>query len=351
MDIRIQSSASRLATREASSRERSAHLSLGDSTPFRSLAPRRKRRRSLWVCLGVLLLTLGLIGPEHDTMGSAFALVDGGHEGTSASGGAHSSGEGGSGPSGAPLQTGGENAPLVCKDDRELNVLFVGNSYTHYFDMPKLLEGMAESAGCRIYTETVAPGGSSLKWHARSGETLGAIGSRPWDAVVLQNFSQLPSQPRKVVREKTFRDVEALTTAIRQNDPRTAIYYYVTWGRRDGDKKYCAKNKEVCTFLGHTGALSRGYSLYAEEFGGTLVDVGGAFAKVQGDERAPFPFRQLYDPDGSHPSLKGSYLAASVFFTALYKTSPVGLSHPLGLTENSARYIQRVAGSLPIAGA
>ncbi len=252
---------------------------------------------------------------------------------------------------GAPLQTGGENAPLLCKSDEELDVLFIGNSYTHYFDMPTLLEGMAESAGCRLNAEMVAPGGSRLKLHSHNGQTLAAIGSRSWDYVVLQNFSQLPSQPVKDVKKKTFPHVRKLVEAIRHNDPNTEILYYVTWGRRDGDKANCGRHDAVCTFHGHAEALERGYSLYAEEFGGRLANVGGAWALAYRDPGAPFLPRQLYDPDGSHPSLRGSYLAASVFFATIYGMSPVGLSYPQGLTESTARYIQRVAGSLPHSGA
>ena len=107
----------------------------------------------------------------------------------------------------------------------------------------------------------------------------------------------------------------------------------------------------VCTFEGHTAALQRGYGMYQEEFGGALANVGSAFLKVKRDKQSPFSHRELYDPDGSHPSLKGSYLAASVFFTSLFGASPEGLSYPQGLSETSARYIQRAAARTRLSGA
>lgn len=268
---------------------------------------------------------------------SADAIIDGG--------------AGGSGPSGESRFLGGEHAQEVCKSERPLQVLFIGNSYTHYNDMPSLLEGLAASAGCRVEAEMVAPGGSRLNLHARSGETLAAIGERAWDAVILQNYSQLPSQPPEVVRQKTFDSVGTLVSAIRQNHPATSIYYYVTWGRRDGDSKFCATNPMVCTFEGHTAALERGYQMYAETFGGRLVDVGGAWARASGARKAPFSRAKLYDPDGSHPSLHGSYLAASVFFATLFSVSPQGLAYPEGLSDKEARFIQQIAGTIPVSGA
>ncbi len=275
----------------------------------------------------------------------------GGTHGSASFGGAASLGVGGSGSEGTPLMTGGESAPLLCDNDEPLDILFVGNSYTHYFQMPQLFSAMAESAGCSVNVEYVAPGGSRLSQHAVSGVTLSAIGSRDWDAVVLQNFSQLPSQPMEYVEEETLPSVMTLASAVFDNNPEASLYYYVTWGRRDGDQEYCQTSPQVCSFMGHTEALYRGYSLYRDRTGGTLADVGAAWANIYRDGRRPFSFRELYNPDGSHPSLKGSYLAASVFFATVFKASPEGLAYPLGLSRTSAEYIQKVAGRLPISGA
>jgi len=288
---------------------------------------------------------------RQNAAASSFVSPDeGGYQGSSALEGNDNAGLGGAGSLGQPLMVGGESAPQLCDSRAPLDVLFIGNSYTHFYEMPRLLEAMAESAGCVLHAEYVAPGGAKLHQHVASGATLSAIGARKWDAVVLQNYSQLPSQPLPVVREKTLPSVLGLVSAIFQNNPDTALYYYVTWGRRDGDKKSCAATPEVCTFQGHTEALYRGYSFYRDQTGGSLADVGGAWANVYRDKRKPFAFKELYNPDGTHPSLKGSYLAASVFFGALFKASPEGLSYPQGLSKTSAEYIQKVAGRLPISG-
>lgn len=246
---------------------------------------------------------------------------------------------------------GGEDAPQLCDEDDALSVLFIGNSYTHYFDMPQIFAGMAASAGCKVDAHAVAPGGSRLKLHADSGETLSAIGSRDWDVVVLQNFSQLPSQPLSVVQEETLPHVQALADAVRQNHPETQLVYYVTWGRRDGDEEHCADHAQVCSFRGHTAALYRGYRFYSEATGGVLSDVGRAFAEVRRDRKRPLAFSALYDEDGSHPSLAGSTLAASVFFATIFQRSPEDLAYPQGLSERSARYLQSVAARLPVDGA
>jgi len=278
-------------------------------------------------------------------------LEVGGYQGASSLTGVEPDGVGGSGSDGAPLMIGGEAAPVLCDSQEPMDVLFVGNSYTHFFEMPQMLAAMAESAGCPMNVQYTAPGGARLDEHAVSGVTLSAIGSKEWDVVVLQSYSQSPSQPLDVVKKNTLPDVMTLASAIFDNNPDTALFYYVTWGRRAGDKKFCPQNPQVCSFLGHTEAVYRGYSLYREHTGGSLADVGGAWANVYRDGTKPFGFKELYNPDGTHPSLKGSYLAAAVFFAALFKASPEGLAYPQGLSRASAEYIQKVAGRLPISGA
>lgn len=310
------------------------------------------RRLTRWALLGFTsaLMLLSVSALEYKPP-VRLSTLSGGTQGTSSDIAAEPEGAGGVGLVGEAMQIGGEDAPLLCEREEPLDVLFVGNSYTHYFEMPELLRGMAESSGCKLNVEMVAPGGTNLDAHSRSGQTLSAIASADWDAVVLQNFSTLPSLPVPELREKTFPSVGALVSAIKQNNPSTSIYYYVTWGRRDGDRVRCQKNPMVCSFEGHTEALQRGYSLYQEEFGGALVNVGGAFLRAKHDKTSPVKHRDLYDRDGSHPSLMGSYLAASVFFATLYNSSPEGLSYPRGLSETTAKYLQSIAARTRISGA
>lgn len=308
-------------------------------------------RRASWLVLASLPLWFqALVVKRADTRMASMAQEEGGHHGSAALEYQQHGGIGGAGSGGLSRMIGGETAPLLCDGRAPLDVLFIGNSYTHFYEMPRLLEAMAESAGCAIHVEYVAPGGARLHQHVQSGATLAAIGAARWDAVILQDYSQLPSQPLTDVREKTLPSVLGLANAIFHNNPQTSLYYYVTWGRRDGDKKFCGQSPEVCTFLGHTEAVYRGYSLYRGETGGSFADVGGAWANVYRDRRKPFPFKELYSADGTHPSLKGSYLAAAVFFAALFKASPEGLAYPQGLSRQSAEYLQKVAGRLPISG-
>ena len=51
----------------------------------------------------------------------------------------------------------------------------------------------------------------------------------------------------------------------------------------------------------------------------------------------------LYAADKRHPSMAGTYLAASTLYAALLKRSPVGLKYGAGLDDATAKHLQTVA--------
>jgi len=230
-----------------------------------------------------------------------------------------------------------------CRSKNPLSVLFIGNSYTFYYDMPRLLTQIAGSAGCKLDVSWATNGGYQLSLHAQDPTTIDAIHQRPWDVVVLQNQSQEPAFLPEEVRERSLPSVQLLANEVYATHPRAQILFYSTWGRRGGDKANCNYNPGVCTFDGHTEAVETGYSLYAEAVGGDLARVGRAFQFVARDEAASVPFADLYDRDGSHPSLFGAYLTASVFFYQLTGVTPEGHAFPSALLPEEAAYLQQIA--------
>ena len=70
-----------------------------------------------------------------------------------------------------------------------------------------------------------------------------------------------------------------------------------------------------------------------------VAPVGRAWERALRD-----PAMTLHDPDGSHPSPAGTYLAACVLYATLTGESPVGLDDGgLGLAPASIARLQQVA--------
>ena len=86
-------------------------------------------------------------------------------------------------------------------------------------------------------------------------------------------------------------------------------------------------------------AIDFGYQAIARELGAPVAPVGIAWRAV----KTQAPSLELWMNDGSHPSTAGSYLAACVFYTVLFRQSPEGLSFPAALSMGQARMLQAVA--------
>lgn len=212
------------------------------------------------------------------------------------------------------------------KQAETLRVLFVGNSYS--FQIPKVFEKLAKTEGKRIEVSQMTKGGWTLEKHAASQETLGKISKGKWDVVVLQEQSMIPAFPEEQRNPQMNPPAKKLADAVRTAG--AVPVFFLTWGRRDGDKQNAAVFPND-TYAAMQKRLFAGYRSAARQAGDAyVVPVGVVWAMlrlVKNDEG-------LYANDGSHPAPRGNYLAACVFFSAFYNET----------VEEPAREIEDAAG-------
>lgn len=221
------------------------------------------------------------------------------------------------------------------------DVLFLGNSYTNVNNLPQMVDNLALAAGYTMFTDNNTPGGYTLQLHTTNATTLSKIAQQPWHAVVVQAQSQEPSLDSAYVTQNVFPYAQQLENLIAQNDSCTRLIFYMTWGRKFGDASNCAAYPPVCTYAGMQAELRRRYMEMAQQNNAAVAPVGVAWQNVL----ATNPAFDLYSSDGSHPSMHGSYLAACVIYTTIYRQSPVGLLYYAGLPAADAQLIQTIAGS------
>lgn len=188
---------------------------------------------------------------------------------------------------------------------KRLNVLFVGNSYTYFNDMPEVyFKRLAEEAGYDVTVTAVTKGGAYLYQYADKEHEQGKILRRTisgvhYDVAVVQEQSLNP-----INNEESFingvRDVKALIDADH-------FVLYATWGRNDGSSNL---EELALTREEMTQGLSLAYNKAAELYDMRVAEVGKAFLSYE-------PKDDLYDKDKSHPSAIGSSVAASVIFEAV----------------------------------
>ncbi len=193
---------------------------------------------------------------------------------------------------------------------KSYSVLFVGNSYTFYNELPSLVQQMARRKGIKTDVDTWLAGGATLqglyhdekaakiKQHVRQGK---------YDVIILQDQSQLPVYSPEQTIEGVRQWCSLLEKRKQQNKGQTRVVLYQTWGR-----------------LEHTGfatqmqdGLSATYAKAAALHGCSVAPVGEAWRLwLRKPERAQK--QQLHLGDGSHPNLRGSYLAAAVLYGVIY---------------------------------
>lgn len=225
---------------------------------------------------------------------------------------------------------------------QNLRVLFIGNSYIYTNNLPLLTANVALSMGDTLTYDSNTIGGYTLEQHSTNATTISKIAAQSWDYVILQEQSQLPSFPPGQVQTDVLPYADSLVRMVRANDSCTKPIFYMTWGRKNGDASNCANYAPLCTYSGMQQRLHDSYLLMAQLNQAEVAPVGVVWRTV----RDSFPAIELYNPDQSHPSIKGSYLAACTFYASLFHKSPIGASYPNGVSATEASDIQRIAHNI-----
>ena len=194
-----------------------------------------------------------------------------------------------------------------AQDSKTEKVLFVGNSFTFYFNLPLVVESMADEKGVGLDVYQSTAGGASLKDHwigKRNLSTKSKIQNGNFDKIILQDYSTNPVN-------KTIESLDYFNRFIDLAKSVDAkVYIYGTW--------------PVPTMQGkaYDGIDPIQHALTPLSSNNvTLVPVGTAFRLFQAD----YPEISLYTSDNKHPSPIGTYLAACVFLKVLTGESPKGL--------------------------
>lgn len=222
------------------------------------------------------------------------------------------------------------------------SVLFIGNSYTYVNDLPNTLRQLALSLGDTITVASSTPGGYTFEGHTVLQATIDAINSQAWDHVVLQEQSQRPSFPLAQVQAQVFPYATELVQMVRANEACTQPVFYMTWGRQDGDAGNCPNWPPVCTYEGMNDLLEERYVQMGEDNDSYVAPVGVAWKQA----RETHPLINLYQSDGSHPSLEGTYLAACVFYSTLFGEPCAASNFTAGVQPDTAAILREIADAV-----
>ncbi len=221
------------------------------------------------------------------------------------------------------------------KAQSALRVFFIGNSYTYFNNLPALVANIAQSMGDEMTCAGNTPGGCTLEMHS-SNASMETICRGGWDFVVMQEQSHLPAFPIEQVEEMVFPFAERLADSVYAFNPDAEPMFFMTWGRKNGDTEFGPLYPLMSTYEGMDSLLYERYMYMGAANNASVCPVGRVWHHLR-DHHSEI---ELYQPDGSHPSLAGSYAAACAFYTMLFHRDPDSIAYDAGLSPGTAQLIR-----------
>jgi PKD repeat protein len=222
-----------------------------------------------------------------------------------------------------------------------LSVLFLGNSYSSYNNLPQLVQSLSSSAGKTLIIDSNMPGGLSMSGHANNATTFSKISQGNWDYVILQEQSQMPTIDFYRYNEM-YPAMTDLKSLIEQYNPCAKIITYMTWGRRYGGQQ-CGPGATYCSpvfvdFNHMQDSLTSAYLEISEQLNIQCAPVGVTWQNILNDTTLI-----LHSNDNSHPTIDGSYVAALSIYSSIWKQPSNGTTFNAGLTQSRALYYQQMS--------
>lgn len=187
-------------------------------------------------------------------------------------------------------------------------VLFIGNSFTYFFNLPQVVQSMAETQGKVIITRQSTVGGSTLEqhWKGEKGtKSMAKLKEQKWDYVILNNHSLSAIESPNEFYEYSGKFVDAIKKIGAKP------VFMMTWAYKSNP----LMQKQI----------TKAYLELSKRSGVGFVPAGPLFEQA----RKWRPDLDLFHDD-KHPSSNGTYLLGLAFYK--YFTSTKTSEIPFRLT-------------------
>ncbi|GAB4244585.1 MAG: hypothetical protein Tsb0034_22860 [Ekhidna sp.] len=175
------------------------------------------------------------------------------------------------------------------------HLLFVGNSLTYYNDLPGLVKQEAKQKGIKVKTKQLAYPNYAIEDHLNDGEVQQLLKKEVYDYVIIQQGPSSQAEGRRML----FESGGILKKLCSESG--AELVYYMVWPSR--------------TYYHTFDGVIKNHREAAKANDALLCPVGEVW-KAHFDKTGDFSY---YGPDGFHPSMKGSEVAAEVIVQTLFK--------------------------------
>ena len=197
-----------------------------------------------------------------------------------------------------------------------MKILFIGNSYTYFNDMPTLFSRLCGCNGKQAQVFSVTKGGRKLHENLDSADQTtreldAVVQQNPMDVIILQEHSVLPITD--------FDRFSANIKSLMEKIGPARYVLYQTWARKAG-AEFLQEHKLTPRTMALR--LQEAYTRAAQICDIDRAPVGQCFLEIS----ETHPEIDLYDPDLTHPSYAGSCLSAMTHYRTIFGEMPADLS-------------------------
>ena len=225
--------------------------------------------------------------------------------------------------------------PQITEIDHPETILFVGNSYLYYNDslhnhFKRIVEEFKSDFDGSASVKSSTIGGSRLKHHdvERLIKPKAISSVEKFELIILQGGSAEPLSKKN--REEFSFFAKKHIDVIKARDSQAALY--MTHAYIEPHKGFKKNQIRV---------IEDAYTRVGNENKVLVIPVGLAFDLAYREN----PTIQLHEPDGTHPSLLGTYLAACTVFASIYDKSPIGIDYDYSgaISQKDKIFLQKIA--------
>lgn len=232
-----------------------------------------------------------------------------------------------------------ESDPINLPDstDSGLKVLFIGNSYTYYYNMPQIFDTISTRSGREVYVGQSVAGGKHVPYFVKDSTTHAMLQAEEWDYVVFQLFQLIVESEDRLWQH--LPNAIAMDSIIHHYQPQAKTVLFMEQAYNGGDFTYDPQD----TFLAMTERIKRGSVSFAQQMGTNpiIAPVAVTWGEVS---KSQIEY-DLFEPnDGGHPNLHGAYTTACVFYSTIFK-EVLDVDYYSGLDPTYARLAQQTASS------
>ena len=245
-----------------------------------------------------------------------------------------------------------ENNPIEYPDkNKELNILFLGNSLMYYNDMPIMFEGLTKADGRKVHVESITKGSATMNDFATPTTEVGGklktlLEQKPnWDYFVIEPSRRMSPSEETVINAEIAACLKLQEMAAAAGGK---VVLYSVWGNNTGSAgvyqasasspSYSKITDISISRKAHTKFMHEANLRVAEALGGVQVaEAGYAFENLYASVNSI----NLYHSDLRHPSAAGSYLAACTIFATIFGEKTEGNTYVAALS--TAETLQKMA--------